>query len=482
MGNGGAIIQSAVGGAPPDLNSGPIVLSETEAYDAPLDPTPSDLQAQLDRLSLTVQMGREAKHSLEPATQQLARLAERCNDLLNRWAEADAMHSHVINEAEVRLTQWSAIENRLEQDYAERLRQLEHLIEHEWQALKKIHDEPVKQLRQEAAALSEVCVSAANLAIQGFERTEARLEAFETNLQIQLTRLSDDVQAALIEGRRDLAAPRAEAPVVPFPLEGVMRIHEDLRDGQASDDGPPAGGLTMASRDLPENATLSARMETLEREVTTERQEVHDVTTLAEQLRRNWRLAAGLLGVVLGVGAIVLIVAQRNLNARLDDAGKRVAAAEQRAEAVSTTANQQIAATRADAERQIGQARQAALEAGIVANVLAAPDLVRFSLVGTDRAPRAYAQVLWSRSRGLVLSASGLPAALDGATYQIWLLSESGPVSAGSVVPDSSGRATLAIDNPPNLPRAVNGVSVTLEATGPQTAPSSSLVLVRVQQ
>lgn len=410
-------------------------------------------------------MGREAKHSLEPATQQLARLAERCNDILNRWAEADAMHAHVINEAEVRLTQWGSIENRLEQDYAERLRQLEHLIEHEWQALKKIHEEPVKQLRQEAAALSEVCVSAANLAIQGFERAEARLDAFENNLQIQLTRLSDDVQTALAEGRRELPATRADAPVAPFPLEGVMRIHDDLRDG-----------------DPPEAATLSARMESLEREVTTERQEVHDVTTLAEQLRRNWRLAVSILGLVLAVGGVVLIIAQRNLNARLDDAGKRVTAAEQRAEAVSAAANQQIAATRADAEKQIAQARQAALEAGIVANVLAAPDLVRFSLAGTDRAPRAYAQVLWSRSRGLVLSASGLPAATDAATYQIWLLSESGPVSAGTVVPDASGRATLAIDNPPNLPRAVNGVSVTLESNGAQTAPSAALVLVRLQQ
>ena len=170
----------------------------------PLDPTSSDLQAQIDRLSLTVQMGRESKGSLDPATQQLARLAERCNDILSRWADADALHSHVVNEAEMRLTEWGAIENRLEQDYAKRLRQLEEAIGHEWQALRRIHEEPVKQLRQEAAALSEVTVSAANLALQGFERAEARLDAFEANLQTQLTRLSENVQMALADHRRAL--------------------------------------------------------------------------------------------------------------------------------------------------------------------------------------------------------------------------------------------------------------------------------------
>jgi Anti-sigma-K factor rskA len=209
---------------------------------------------------------------------------------------------------------------------------------------------------------------------------------------------------------------------------------------------------------------------------------MHDAATRAEEMRRTWRLAIGGLALAVVTGGVVDLIAQRNLSARLDEAAVRVAAAEKRADAASAAANQQITATRADAEKQIAQARQAALEAGIVGNVLAAPDLVRFNLVGTDRASRAYAQVLWSRSRGFVLSASQLPAPADGTTYQVWLLSESGPASVGIVVPDASGRATLAIDNPPNLPRAVNGVSVTLESGGAQPAPSSSLVLVRVQQ
>src|SRR4029079_12313780 len=100
----------------------------------------------------------------------------------------------------------------------------------EWQALRRTHEEPVKQLRQEAAALSEVTVSAANLALQGFERTEARLDAFEVNLQTQLSRLSENLQTALADHRRALSVPAlSETNVTPFPLEGVMRIHDDLR-------------------------------------------------------------------------------------------------------------------------------------------------------------------------------------------------------------------------------------------------------------
>jgi hypothetical protein len=452
-------------------------------YHAALEPTISDLQAQIDRLSLTVQMGRESKGTLEPAAQQLARLAERCSEILNRWSETDALHAHLVNEAETRLSQWGAIEDRLEHDYAQRLQQLEQAIQQEWQALRRVHEEPAKQLRQEAAALSEVCVSAANLALQGFERAEARLDAFETNLQTQLTKLSEDVQTALVEARRDLARPALpEAAVAPFPLDGIMRIHDDLRD---RDDLPDRGEMSGAPGmlELPmAAANLSARVESLEREVTTERQEVHDAATRAEELRRTWKLAVGGLGLAILVGAVVFIVEQRNMSARLDEAGARVAAAEKRAEDVSAAANRQIAATRADAERQIGQARDAAQQASIVGGVLAAPDLIRFNLAGTDRAPRAYAQILWSRSRGFVLSASQLPPAADGSVYQIWLLSESGPASVGTVAPDAAGGAGRGVENKPNSKRAVNGVSVTMETGGPQTTPSGNLVLVRPQQ
>jgi hypothetical protein len=459
-----------------------------------VEPTVSELQAQIDRLSLVVQQRRDPSGHLEPMAQGLSQLAERCTEILNRWADTDERHSRAVSEVEARLGEWSAIEGRLHQDAAERMRELENTIGHEWQALRHIHEEPVKQLREQAAALGEVCVSAANLALQGFERAEARLTALEVNLQERLSELSRDVHTALV-ARRDETRLAPLAPVAPFPLDGVMRIHEELRESTpAADLGPtshdttagPASGSTAGPATTPPvpeaAAALSARVESLEREVTSERQEVRDTATLAERLRRDWRLALGVLGAVLVGAAVLGVMLQRRVNARLDEAATQVAAAERQAQTASEAASRQIASTRADAERQIAEAHQASVKAELVSNVLAAPDLIRFNLVGTDQASGASGQVLWSRSRGLVLSASHLPQVAAGQTYQMWLLTPTASVSAGLFVPDSAGRATLAAENPPDLPHPVTGVSVTLEAAGGQQSPSGVTVLARAPQ
>jgi hypothetical protein len=66
-----------------------------------------------------------------------------------------------------------------------------------------------------------------------------------------------------------------------------------------------------------------------------------------------------------------------------------------------------------------------------------------------------------------------------GTTYQIWLETAAQPVSAGVFVPDSSGRATVALDTAPDVPRPVTGVIVTLESEPGAPAPSGAVVLAR---
>jgi anti-sigma-K factor RskA len=63
--------------------------------------------------------------------------------------------------------------------------------------------------------------------------------------------------------------------------------------------------------------------------------------------------------------------------------------------------------------------------------------------------------------------------------YQVWLLTNAEPVSAGVFVPDQAGRATLAVDNLPQIPRPVGGVAVTMEPAGGRPSPSSAAVLAR---
>ena len=144
-------------------------------------------------------------------------------------------------------------------------------------------------------------------------------------------------------------------------------------------------------------------------------------------------------------------------------------------------ANERIEAARKDAASQIELARDAASRAQITSDVLAAPDLMRFSLVGAEAVARASAQLLLSRSRGMVFSGSRLLSPGSGNIYQIWLLTATDPVSAGTLTPDDSGRATLATDHPPDVPRPIVGVRVTIEPTPGRDTPSDRTVLFRAQ-
>jgi len=111
---------------------------------AGLEPTLSELQAQIDRLSLVVHHGREHQGQLAPMAQQLAQLTDRLADILTGWSETDERRAIAVREVETRLADWGAIENRLHQDSAVRIRELEEAIQHEWLELRQVHDEPVK--------------------------------------------------------------------------------------------------------------------------------------------------------------------------------------------------------------------------------------------------------------------------------------------------------------------------------------------------
>jgi len=106
---------------------------------------------------------------------------------------------------------------------------------------------------------------------------------------------------------------------------------------------------------------------------------------------------------------------------------------------------------------------------------------MRFNLIGTEAAARASAQLLFSRSRGLVFSGSHLSSPGAGRVYQLWLLTATDAVSAGTIAPDDEGRATFATDRPPDVPRAIVGVRVTLEPAPGRQTPSDQTVLSRAQ-
>ena len=129
-------------------------------------------------------------------------------------------------------------------------------------------------------------------------------------------------------------------------------------------------------------------------------------------------------------------------------------------------------------ERQVAEVRRTAFEAQSEVAVLAAPDLARIDLAGQPAAPSASARAFWSRSRGLVFTASNLPAPPPGRAYQLWVLTaQPAPISAGMLRPDASGRVNARFDTPSNLPRPV-AMAVTLEPEGGVPSPTGDKYLV----
>jgi len=310
----------------------------------------------------------------------------------------------------------------------QRIKSIENTLDREAHALRQLHEEPLKQLQEQAASLKELCVA---------------LQTIVTDLQL-----------------------RGTSPIAPqnqpaaWPLERVVHLHDELRR---------AGNGTTGSVDRRGRTTrmfqpVAEQMDATAPEVS---------GPLAWFTRRNVTTGAIALGVLLIVAGLV-----RWIEVRLDDASARVATAQQQVIATTRTASQEIAAARKDADRQIAEAQKVAQRAETVGTILTAPDLIRFNLTSPAE-DGSFAQLLWSRTRGLVLSGSRLPAAPPESTYQLWLVTSTQSVGAGLFVPDASGRATLVNDVPPRIPGAVVGAAVTIEPNGGRLAPSGRTLLAR---
>jgi anti-sigma-K factor RskA len=127
-----------------------------------------------------------------------------------------------------------------------------------------------------------------------------------------------------------------------------------------------------------------------------------------------------------------------------------------------------LAAARGDAQRLSG-----ALQ------VLGAADLVRVDLAGGNQPIKPTGRAFWSRSRGLLLSAAGLPPPGAGRTYQIWLVAPNrAPVGAGFIAVSAAGAGT-AVVHPQSPPAsgATMTVAITNEPAGGSPGPTTPILL-----
>lgn len=483
-----------------------------EPLNAPFPrPEPHDLELhdQVDDLRVALRDWRRTREYSESTQKRLEQLTLQCAQLMETWQQMQ------------RRTGPPALTGR-GPGTGDRIRALERAIENEWEAVPTGPDDPSRQISEQAASLVESCVAATHLALRGYENAENRVAALEREIQTGLAQVSRDLQQVVAEIRTSRAP---AAPAAPFPLEGVMRIHQELREsgdtvlspasvrsasfgGQA--DAPTfaniagpgaqdeAGAARSASVDtqagIPTVAPTTssggqAELPTFARAASSGGQtEPPDYRTPGPSTyralerrreparvsrRQSWPSALIVLVAAIATFASLAWLLQRRIDTRLFEATRQVAEAEKQRDAL-------VAETRQEAARQIAEAQRSAANAHIVGAVMAAPDVVRYWLTGFGES-RANAHVLVSRSRGLVFSASRLDPAGNGRTYQLWLVTTAGIVSGGTMTPDPQGRITHATEAPVILPGRLTGAMLTLENVGGAAVPSADRVLVQVE-
>ena len=75
-----------------------------------------------------------------------------------------------------------------------------------------------------------------------------------------------------------------------------------------------------------------------------------------------------------------------------------------------------------------------------------------------------------------MLAATRLPDPQRGQAFQVWILNDAAPVSAGVFSPDGEGRAMVVFDTPVSLPQPT-GITVSMEPQGGVSAPAGDVVL-----
>jgi hypothetical protein len=395
---------------------------------------------------------------------------------------------------ESRLSEWQTIESRLRQESLERMKAFEQTIAREWRELREVHEEPLKQLRDQAAALGETSVAAANLALRGYERAEARLASLEADLRGQLSQLSREVHATLAEIRHERGLGGRPTPA-PFQLDSVMKLHSELRDA-------PSAGPELANVPAQKSATAPPKPAAVPTVPAVEPVRVPEIPAPTEPAetsaaaafaarepfstlkssapastgsvvrivypRRAWRVIPVAIAVaVIAAGIFGFVRLQRGT--AIGDSPAQAAA--------QASAGTSAQGTSSTASRD---ALDPANGAALAADVITSPDVIRFAMTGVGGGRGASGQVLWSRSKGIVLTASSLPAPEAGSAYRFWLLSDTHAVPVGRLQPDETGRVRLAAPNPSGLPNLIDSVAVTLEAEGSTAAsPSTNTILRR---
>ncbi len=450
------------------------------AGDVPVERRTSNLELQLEQVQITLQQLRHTHGSLQEMETRLGDMTRECADILDRWAKNDEKHATAVVELHGRLSEWNDIERRLLSESATRVHQFERSLQHEWNALREKHEAPIQQLDAQAARIAEMCITAVDQALRGFDRAEARLTALEEKLERDMGQLAGEVRGALAELRDTQALGTRQ----PWSLDNVVRLHNELRGDDGSPE-EPAAVMTAGTGTLGLTAVRAPRsMGSLRADIDIAPAALPVAAAPAETpsaapfvdaapsapTRLYWLRTAVMLLVAAAVAGYAVYMG-RQFSAGLRDAANRAEAAERNAATSRAQAREEIAAVRQAADERLASAQQTATAAQRLAAIVAAPDMKRFDLAAPG-ATTPVAQLIWSRAHGVGLSAGSLPPPPGGHVYQVWLVTRTAPASAGVIVPAADGVTSAVFPWPADLRRAVVGAMITVEPDGGSSQPS----------
>ncbi|MGE5360169.1 MAG: hypothetical protein ACM3NQ_14225 [Bacteroidales bacterium] len=408
---------------------------------------------------------------LEQAEQRFKQMTDECGTVLDGLVSVDRRHATTLATLNDRLGDWCSIERKLLEESARRIERFERGVEHEWTALRRLHEEPLSELRDQADKLRMACLDAASLARQRLDTAEQTYAMQAADLERRLAEWSRQVLHAAStraitdgsNGNGDAGTQlAAQVAIEPWPLDGVAQLHQELRTGAVA---TPSARPYQPERDV-ELSAASVSTDGVESE------KEEPATLNPERPARGWRAPAFVAGAItLVVFAAVLVALYVNqMQRRLVDLEAKAQEAVRQAKTVQPPAPA--------SDPTPAFAAEAAGRADTLVAILAAPELRRYDLAGVGDGQGAYGQVLWSRPNGMALTARRLPV-VPGKVYKVWIQGDGRTAAAGVLEFQGTAAARLVVPGPLTLPRPA-AITVTLESTAAVDQPSGPVYLTRV--
>ena len=115
----------------------------------------------------------------------------------------------------------------------------------------------------------------------------------------------------------------------------------------------------------------------------------------------------------------------------------------------------------------------------IIANLPKSPpsNVITVSVKGTDVQPRAHGQLIADpKEQSAVLVISGLPKLEANKTYQVWLIEDNKPVSAGLLTVDENGQGVVIVTSEEAI-SSFKSLAISIEPEGGSPQPTGDIVV-----